>query len=43
MQEVITLAVFAVCATFYLKESMRWNHIAGFALIVLAVFLIFKD
>jgi uncharacterized protein (DUF486 family) len=43
MQEAITLVVFAVFSTFYLKEGMRWNQIAGFALIVLAVFLIFKD
>ncbi|PKL92889.1 MAG: hypothetical protein CVV21_00670 [Candidatus Goldiibacteriota bacterium HGW-Goldbacteria-1] len=43
IQEVITLIVFAVFSVFYLKEPMRWNHAAGFALIVLAVFVIFKE
>ncbi|HTY45365.1 MAG TPA: DMT family protein [Patescibacteria group bacterium] len=42
IQEVITLAVFSVFSVVYLKESLRWNYIAGFALIVVAVFLIFK-
>jgi uncharacterized protein (DUF486 family) len=26
----------------YLKEQLRWNHVAGFAMIVGAVVLIFK-
>jgi len=43
IQEVITLIVFAAFSVFYLKEPMRWNHAAGFALIVLAVFVIFKE
>jgi hypothetical protein len=43
IQEVITLIVFAVFSVFYLKEPMRWNHAAGFTLIVLAVFVIFKE
>lgn len=30
MQEVITLAVFAVFSIVYLKENLRWNHYAGF-------------
>ncbi len=42
IQEVITLIVFVVFSTFYLKEALRWNHILGFLLIVLAVFFIFK-
>ena len=33
MQEVITLAVFAVFATFYLKEPLRWTTVLGFILI----------
>jgi uncharacterized protein (DUF486 family) len=41
-QEVITLVVFAVFSVAYLKESLRWNHIVGFALILLAVFFVFK-
>ncbi len=43
MQEVITLGVFCVFSVFYLKEGLRWNHLAGFALMVAAVFLVFKD
>lgn len=42
IQEVITLVVFAFFSVLYLKESLRWNHAAGFLLIILAVFLIFK-
>lgn len=42
IQEVISLSVFAVFSILYLKEEMRWNHIAAFVLIVAAVFLMFK-
>ncbi len=42
IQEVITLLVFSVFSVTYLKESLRWNHLVGFALIILAVFFIFK-
>lgn len=41
-QEIITLLVFAVFSYVYLGEELRWNHYAGFALIVVAAFLIFK-
>jgi hypothetical protein len=41
IQEVISLSVFCVFSVFYLKEGLRWNHIAGFAMIVAAVFMIF--
>ncbi len=40
MQEVISLAVFAVFTILYLREPLRWNHAAAFALIVAAVFLV---
>jgi uncharacterized protein (DUF486 family) len=33
MQEVITLAVFAVFATLYLREPLRWTTVVGFVLI----------
>src|SRR6218665_3927149 len=33
LQEVITLVVFAVFSVLYLKESLGWNHLAGFVLI----------
>ncbi|HOC94607.1 MAG TPA: DMT family protein [Candidatus Cloacimonadota bacterium] len=42
IQEVITLVVFSVFSVFYLKEQFRWNYLVGFALIVAAVFFIFK-
>ncbi|MBI4370484.1 MAG: DMT family protein [Elusimicrobia bacterium] len=42
IQEVITLLVFSVFSAAYLKESLRWNHWAGFAMIAGAVLLIFK-
>jgi uncharacterized protein len=41
IQEVITLAVFSVFSMLYLKEPFRWNYAVGFALIVVAVFVIF--
>lgn len=42
LQEVITLSVFALFSIYYLGEELRWNHIAGFILLVIAGFLIFK-
>ena len=42
IQEVITLVVFSVFSVLYLKESLRWNYLVGFALIVGAVFFVFK-
>lgn len=41
-QEVITLAVFAAFSVAYLNEAIRWNHLVGFAFMVLAVFFIAK-
>ncbi|MFC5577317.1 DMT family protein [Lysobacter niabensis] len=43
MQEVITLLVFAGFSTWYLDQPLKWNHWAGFALIVAAAWLIFLD
>ena len=42
IQEVITLVVFSVFSILYLKQGVRWNHVACFALIVGAVGLVFK-
>jgi hypothetical protein len=42
MQEVITLVVFSAFSVLYLKEQLKWNYLVGFALIVAAVFFIFK-
>ena len=43
LQEIITLGVFVVFSVTYLGEPIRWNHLAGFALIVVAAWLIFLD
>ena len=43
IQEVITLAVFVVFSVWYLGEPIRWNHLAGFALIAGGAFLVFGD
>ena len=43
LQEVITLCVFVAFSVLYLGAPIRWNHLAGFALIVVAAFLIFLD
>ena len=42
MQEVITLAAFAVFSVLYLKEALTWNHAVGFACIALGAFFVFK-
>ena len=43
MQEVITLAVFAVFSTTYLGEQFKWNYAVAFALLALAAFFAFYD
>src|SRR5438132_3522883 len=42
IQEVITLTVFSAFSVLYLKEQLRWNYLAGFAMMIAAVFVIFK-
>ncbi len=43
IQEVITLAVFVGFSLLVFKnETFRWNHIIGFAFLILAVYFIFK-
>ena len=41
IQEVITLAVFALFSVFFLKEPLSWNHALGFGFIALGAFFIF--
>ena len=41
MQEVITLAVFAVFSVMWLGEQLRWNFLAAGACLVGAVIFIF--
>ena len=42
--EVITLVVFSVFSVSHLKQPFRWNHVAGFGMIIIsAVGIIFKN
>ena len=42
IQEVVSLAVFTVFVTvFFNGESLRWNHLAAFICLVMAVFFVF--
>ncbi len=43
IQEVITLSVFAVFTfVFFKSETIRWNHLVAFFLLILAVYFMFK-
>ena len=43
IQEVTTRTVFALCAVFVFKtDKLGCNHVAGFGLLVAAVFVVFK-
>jgi uncharacterized protein len=42
LQEVITLAAFAVFSVTYLGERFTWNHAIGFVLIAAGALFIFK-
>jgi hypothetical protein len=43
IQEFLSLTVFALMSTMVFKsEKLAWNHLVGFALMVLAVFVVFK-
>lgn len=43
IQEVISLTVFTIFMLMCMKsEALRWNHIAGFVCLILAVYFIFK-
>jgi uncharacterized protein (DUF486 family) len=41
-QEVITLVVFSVFALLYLKEPFQWKYLVSFALLLGAVYFMFK-
>jgi len=43
IQEIITLTVFVGFSVWYLGESIKWNQLAGFAMMIGAAFLIFKE
>ena len=42
IQEIITLIVFSVFAMAVFKTELRWNHLAGFACLVMAAYFLFK-
>ncbi|CAN5912755.1 DMT family protein [soil metagenome] len=43
IQEVITLVVFALFLTIAVKkETLQWNHLVAFGLLILAVYFVFK-
>ncbi|MBI5596212.1 MAG: DMT family protein [Elusimicrobia bacterium] len=43
LQEAISISVFLVFCGTYLKEPVRWNHMAGLGLIFLGVFIGLRD
>lgn len=43
IQEVISLTVFAFFVLLFMKsDTLRWNHLAGFLCLILAVYFIFR-
>lgn len=43
IQEVISLMVFCVFSVLVFRtETLRWNHLAGFVCLVMAVYFVFK-
>jgi hypothetical protein len=42
IQEVVTLAIFAVFSIVYLKQGITLNHVVGFALIASGAFFVFR-
>ncbi len=43
IQEVVSLVVFTLFVVVFMKgDSLRWNHLAGFACLILAVYFIFR-
>ncbi|MBO7185264.1 MAG: DMT family protein [Alistipes sp.] len=43
IQEVISLVVFTLFAVLFVKgDPLKWNHLAGFACLVMAVYFIFR-
>lgn len=40
-QEIITLVVFTLFSVLMFNESLRWNHLAAFVCLILAVYFVF--
>ena len=43
IQEILSLSVFMVFSVLFLGQELKWNYVLGFALIVVAAFIIFKE
>jgi hypothetical protein len=43
IQEVVTLTVFMAFSVLYLGEAVKWNHLVGFAFIVLGAWFVFAE
>ena len=43
IQEVISLLVFAFFSVLYLKEELKWSTVAGFAVIAVGAYLVFRE
>lgn len=41
IQEILSLTIFMFFSVLYLGEELKWNYVLGFALIILAAFVIF--
>lgn len=43
IQEVVSLVVFTLFVVVFMKgDSLKWNHLAGFGCLILAVYFIFR-
>lgn len=43
IQEVVSLSVFTLFALVFMRsDTLRWNHLAGFLCLILAVYFIFR-
>lgn len=42
IQEVITLVIFTVFSIIFFKTELKWNHLAAFGCLILAVYFVFK-
>ena len=43
IQEVVSLSVFTLFALVFMRsDTLRWNHLAGFVCLILAVYFIFR-
>ncbi|HEV7699591.1 MAG TPA: DMT family protein [Pyrinomonadaceae bacterium] len=44
IQEAVTLVVFALFTIiFFRDQSLKWNHLLGFGLMIAAVYFVFRD